>query len=87
MFRKYIRFSRNKPIVVKKAWLSKSNHYVRKWTYAHHLQWCCFMCRFQLVCVQVILGSVKVNEWEPFGKELLTQLTVRSLRNLSICSF
>ena len=29
--------------------------------------------------VHIILGSVKVGEWPPFGKELFTWLTVCSL--------
>ena len=30
----------------------------------------------RLMCVQIVLGSVQVAEWPPFGKELLTRLTV-----------
>ena len=39
------------------------------------------------VYVQIILCSFKVAEWPPYGKELLTRLTVFSVCNLSICNF
>ena len=32
-------------------------------------------------------SSVKVAEWSPFGKELLTRLTIISLCILTICNF
>ena len=41
----------------------------------------------QYVCAEYIKCSVKVAELPPFGKELLTQLTVRSLRYMSFFSF
>ena len=39
---------------------------------------------FQLMCVLIMLCSVWVAEWPPFGKELLTRLTVSSLCILTI---
>ena len=32
-------------------------------------------------------SSVQVAEWPPFGKELLTSLTIRSLCIMSFCNF
>ena len=37
--------------------------------------------------VLFILGSVKVAEWPPFGKELLPRLTICSLRIMFTCCF
>ena len=37
--------------------------------------------------VHIIFSLVKVAEWPPFEKELLTQLTICSLRILTICNF
>ena len=37
------------------------------------------------VFVKIVLSLVKVAEWPPFGKKLLTRLTVCSLCNMSIC--
>ena len=34
---------------------------------------------FHLMCVHVIVGSVRVTEWPPFGNKLLTPLTMFSL--------
>ena len=34
---------------------------------------------FHLTCVHITFGSVSVAEWPPFGKYLLTCLTVCSL--------
>ena len=34
-----------------------------------------------------MLSSVYVAEWPPFGKELLTRLTICSLCIMSICNF
>ena len=31
---------------------------------------------FHLMCVHIILSSVWVAEWQPFGKKLLTRLTI-----------
>ena len=38
-----------------------------------------------LMCLQIILGSVKVAKWPPFRKKLLPRLTKFSLRIMSIC--
>ena len=35
----------------------------------------------------ILFFTVNVAEWPPFGKELLTRLTVYSLCIISICSF
>ena len=35
----------------------------------------------------IILGSLKVAEWPPFGKELLIQLTICPLCLMFICNF
>ena len=42
-----------------------------------------------LMYVQIILSSIKVLEWPPFGKKLLPWLTVHvcSLYIMSICCF
>ena len=37
--------------------------------------------------VHIIFSSVQVVEWPTFGKELLTQLIIRSLCILTICNF
>ena len=37
--------------------------------------------------VQIILGSVKVAVWPPFGNQLLPPFTLCSLCNMSICCF
>ena len=37
--------------------------------------------------IYIIFSSVWVAEWLPFGKEMLTRLTISSLRNLSISRF
>ena len=42
--------------------------------------------KFQLTCVHIIFGSVSVAEWPPFGKKLLTRLTICSLCILTICN-
>ena len=42
---------------------------------------------FHLMCVHIIVGSVLVAELPPFGKELLTRLTVCSLYILTISYF
>ena len=42
---------------------------------------------FHLLCVRVILSSVWVAEWPPFGKELLTRLTICYLCIMTICGF
>ena len=39
---------------------------------------------FHLMYIHIILSSVWVAEWPPFGKELLTRLTVCSLCILNI---
>ena len=31
---------------------------------------------FHLTCVHIIFSSVSVAEWPPFGKKLLTRLTI-----------
>ena len=33
------------------------------------------------------VSSVKIADWPPFGKELITRLSIRSDRKLSICNF
>ena len=42
---------------------------------------------FHLMCVHIIFSLVWVAELPPFGKELLTRLTICSLRILTICNF
>ena len=42
---------------------------------------------FNLMFVNIIFSSVWVTEWPPFGKELLTRLTICSLCILIICYF
>ena len=42
---------------------------------------------FHLMCVHISSSSVCVAEWPPFGKELLTRLTICSLCILTICNF
>ena len=42
---------------------------------------------FHLTCVNIILSSVWIAEWPPFGKWLLTRLTICSLCILSICNY
>ena len=42
---------------------------------------------FRLTCIHIIFCSVLVAEWPPFGKQLLTQLTIFSLCILTLCSF
>ena len=42
---------------------------------------------FHLMFVHIISSFVQVAEWSPFGKELLTRLTIRSLCILTICKF
>ena len=39
-----------------------------------------------LMCVYIILSSVSVAEWPPFGKWLLVRLTICSLCVLTICN-
>ena len=41
---------------------------------------------FHIMCVHIIFSLVWVAEWPPFGKELLTRLTI-SLCILTICNF
>ena len=38
------------------------------------------------MCVRIMLSTVLVAEWPPFGKELLTRLTVCFLYTLPICN-
>ena len=40
---------------------------------------------FHLTCVHFIFSSIWVVEWPPFGKQLLTRLTICSLFILTIC--
>ena len=42
---------------------------------------------FHFTCVHIIFDSVWVAEWHPFGKWLLTRLTICSLCILTICNF
>ena len=42
---------------------------------------------FHLIFVNIILSSVWDAEWPPFGKELLTRLTICSLCILTSCYF
>ena len=42
---------------------------------------------FHYMFVHNIFSSVWVAEWPPFGKELLTRLTICSLYILPICDF
>ena len=50
-----------------------------------------FGVRVSVTChhifVHIILSSVWVAEWPPFGKELLTRLTIYCLPSLTICNF
>ena len=41
---------------------------------------------FHLMCVHIIFSSVSVAEWAPFGKLLLTRLTICSLCILTVCN-
>ena len=41
---------------------------------------------FHFMCVHIIFSSVFVAEWSPFGKYLLTRLTICSLCILTICN-
>ena len=41
---------------------------------------------FHLTYVHIIFSSVSVAEWPPFGKQLLTRLTICSLCVLTICN-
>ena len=38
------------------------------------------------VYIRIIFSSIQVAEWPPFGKELLTRLTICSLCILTICN-
>ena len=43
---------------------------------------------FYLLCVHIIFSSAWIVEWPPFGKELLTRLTIIMLFCiLTICNF
>ena len=42
---------------------------------------------FHLMCFHIIFSSVLVAEWPPFGKELLTRLTMCYFYILAICNF
>ena len=42
---------------------------------------------FDLMCVHISFSSVCVAEWPPFGKELLTRLTICSFCILTISNF
>ena len=42
---------------------------------------------FHLMFIHIIFSSVRVAEWPPFGKELLTRLTICYLCVLTICNF
>ena len=42
---------------------------------------------FHLTCVHIILSSILVAEWPPFGKKLLIRVTICSLFILAIFSF
>ena len=46
-----------------------------------------FRKRFTLREFIIYFSSVWVAEWPPFGKELLTRLTICSLCILTICNF
>ena len=41
---------------------------------------------FYFMCVHIIFSSVSVAEWPPFGKWLLTRLTICSLCVLAVCN-
>ena len=41
---------------------------------------------FHLTCVHIILSSVSVAQWPPFGKKLLTRLTICSICILTFCN-
>ena len=40
----------------------------------------CFSVTFHLVFVHIIVSLVWIAEWPPLGKELLTRLTICSLK-------
>ena len=40
-----------------------------------------------IIITHIIFSSVCASEWPPFGKELLTRLTICSLCMLTICNF
>ena len=40
----------------------------------------------QLMCFHIIFSSIMVAEWPPFGKELLTRLSISSLCILTTCN-
>ena len=42
--------------------------------------------KFHLMCVHITFSSVLVAEWPPFGKTLLTWVTIYSLCILTICN-
>ena len=41
---------------------------------------------FHPICVSYYFSSVRVAGWPPFGKELLTRLTICSLCVFTICN-
>ena len=41
---------------------------------------------FHLMFVYIIFSSVRAAEWQPFGKELLTRLTICSLCISTVCN-
>ena len=49
---------------------------------------CCLVSvTFHLMFVNIIFSSGWVAEWQPFGRGLLTRLTICSLCILAICYF
>ena len=46
-----------------------------------------FSVTFHFMFVHIIFSSVRVSEWPPYWKELLTRLTIRSLCILTIGHF
>ena len=42
---------------------------------------------FHLMFVHAIFNSIRVAEWPPFGKELLSRFAICSLCILTICNF
>ena len=75
------RVKRNKQYVI----IYRSNAVVLLW-----ISVACFGVRvsvtFHLMCVHIIFSLVWVAEWQPFGKELLTRLTICSCCIFTNCN-
>ena len=53
----------------------------------YYVFWCHRFGDVSLYVCPYYFSSVLVAEWQSFGKELLTRLTMCSLCNLTICNF